>query len=437
MSGIAEILVHSGIKVTGSDASDSDAVEKLINIGIDVKIGHDLVNSKKADLIVYTAAVKQDDPELVQAKMFNIPTMVRADFLGQLTKLYKNTICISGTHGKTTTTSMVSVCFLEANLDPTIQVGATLKQINGNYRIGKNDYFIIEACEYVESFLKFFPKAEIILNIDNDHLDYFKNIENIKKSFAKYVTLLPDDGCLVVNGDDKNCEGLADNTNAKVITYGLKNPNVNFYAKNLVADSNGFYQFDVYHNGEFFDTIKLSIPGAHNVSNALGCIAMCNHYGISKDAIKNGLYKFTGADRRFDYVGSYKGVKIYDDYAHHPTEIMSIANAVKNRTYNESWAIFQSHTYSRTKELLDDFANVLRNFDHVVITDIYAARETNQFGITPQDLVDKINEHGNKAIYIGPFEDIAKYVRENIKENDIVLTIGAGTITKLGRMIIE
>lgn len=437
MSGIAEILTHSGIKVTGSDISDSDAVEKLINLGIHVQIGHDLINSRNADLIVYTAAVKPDDPELVQAKRFNVPTMIRADFLGELTKLYKDTICISGTHGKTTTTSMVALCFIEAGLDPTIQVGATLKQIDGNYRIGKSNYFVIEACEYVESFLKFFPKSEIILNIDNDHLDYFKTFENIKNAFVKYVKLLPEDGLLVINGDDENCLDLSKHTKSKFITYGIKNTNVDFYAKNMVADSDGFYQFDVYNNNEFYDNIKLSIPGIHNVSNALSCIALCNSYGISKEAIKNALYKFTGADRRFDYVGSYNGVKIYDDYAHHPTEILSVANSVKNRSYNESWIIFQSHTYSRTKELLNEFAQVLQNFDHVIITDIYAARETNQFGITPQDLVDKINVQNNKATYIGPFEDIAKYIRENIKENDIVLTVGAGTITKLGKMIVE
>lgn len=434
MSGIAEILTHNGIKVTGSDIYDSQIIENLIAKGIPVVIGHDLVNSSKASLVVYTAAIKEDDPELIQARKFNIPTMERADFLGEITKLYKETICISGTHGKTTTTSMVSLCFLEAKLDPTIQVGAILRNINGNYHIGKSQYFIIEACEFVESFLKFHPKAEIILNIDNDHLDYFKNIENIKNSFAKYTSLLPENGLLVVNGDDENCSHLQNSTKAKVLTYGIKNTKVNFYAKNLVCDNNGFYQFDTFKNGEFYCTIKLSVPGIHNVLNALSCIALCDHYNISKEHIENALYKFKGANRRFDYVGKFKNVKIYDDYAHHPTEIQSVVNSVKNINHNENWVVFQSHTFSRTKALLNEFADVLSEFDHVIITDIYAARETNHYGISPQDLVDKI---GDKALYISKFEDIADYLKNNVKDNDIILTVGAGNITDLGKMIVE
>ena len=411
MSGIAEILVNSGFTVTGSDASQSDITDKLIQNGITVSIGHDFVNLRKANLVVYSAAIKQDDPELVEAHKFNIPTIERGDFLGQITKLYKDTICISGTHGKTTTTSMVSLCFLEAEKDPTIQVGAILKPINGNYRVGNKDYLIIEACEYVESFLKFFPKSEIILNMDNDHLDYFKTFENIKNAFIKYVKLLPEDGLLVLNADDDNCLDLAKYTSAKTLTYGINNKDVNFLAKNLVCDNRGCYQFDVYKDGLFYDIFKLSIPGVHNILNALACIALCDAYSLNVDSIKNGLFKFSGADRRFEYVGSYNGFTVYDDYAHHPTEIMSVANACKNIAHNKSWAIFQSHTYSRTKLLLEDFAKALSNFDNIIITEIYAARETNQSGIKPQDLVDKLVSSGKNAIYIEKFEDIAKYIK--------------------------
>lgn len=397
MSGIAEILANSNFYVTGSDSVKSEITDKLSQNGIKVVIGHDFINARKANLVVYSAAIKQNDPELVEAKRFGVPVIERGEFLGQITKLYKDTICISGTHGKTTTTSMVSLCFLEAQKDPTIQVGAILKPIGGNYRVGNSDFLIIEACEYVESFLKFFPKSEIILNIDNDHLDYFKTIENVKKAFIKYVKKIPNDGLLVVNFDDKNCMDLPSYTSANVLTYGIQNTNVNFYAKNFVCDSKGCFQFEVYKNNKYYDIFKLNIPGIHNISNALSCIALCDYYGISSKNIKNALFKFRGANRRFDYVGSLNGFDIYDDYAHHPTEILALAKAVKNTAHNTSWAVFQSHTYSRTKLLLDDFANALSNFDNIIITDIYAARETNQSGISPQDLVNKLTELRKKC----------------------------------------
>ena len=356
---------------------------------------------------------------------------------GYLTRIYKNTIGIAGTHGKTTTTSMVSLCFLEASLDPTIQVGAILKQINGNNKVGNSDYFILESCEYVESFLKFSPKSTIVLNIDNDHLDYFKNIDNIKKAFEKYVALLPYDGLLVVNADDPNCLSLRSATEARTVTFGIKNDKANFVARNISFNSNGFAKFDVYHNNTFYSEIRLSVPGIHNVLNALACIALCFEYGIDKYDIKSALLKFTGANRRFELVGSYQNIDIYDDYAHHPSEILATANALKNKNYRQSWVVFQPHTYSRTKLLLDDFATVLTNFDNIIITDIYAARETNTYNISSEDLVDKIKSLGKEAIYISSFDDIAKYIRERACPNDIILTIGAGTITELGKKILK
>ena len=273
MSGIAEILINWGFTVTGSDFCKSETTDTLISKGINVCIGHNINLVSNADLVVYSAAIKQDDPEIIEAKKLNIPIIERADFLGELTRCFENTIAISGTHGKTTTTSMVSLCFIEALLDPTIQVGANLKQINGNYKIGNSENFIIEACEYVESFLKFSPKSEIILNIDNDHLDYFKNFDNIKNAFIKYVKLLPDDGFLILNADDDNCLLLNKYTNAKCITYGINNKNANFIANNIIFDNNGFAEFDVIYNNKFFTHIKLSIPGKHNVLNCLACIA--------------------------------------------------------------------------------------------------------------------------------------------------------------------
>lgn len=355
---------------------------------------------------------------------------------GYITRIYKDTIGIAGTHGKTTTTSMVSLCFLEVGLDPTIQVGAILKQINGNNRVGNSDYFILESCEYVESFLKFSPKSTIVLNIDNDHLDYFKNLDNIIKAFQKYVAILPYDGLLVVNADDPNCLNLRSFTDAKSVTFALNNDKANFVARNIVFDDKGFAKFDVYHNNTYFLEIKLSIPGLHNVSNALACIALCTEYGINKYDIKSALLKFTGANRRFELVGSYQNVDIYDDYAHHPSEILATAKALKNKKYRQSWIIFQPHTYSRTKNLLDDFAKVLTNFDNIIVTDIYAARETNTYNISSQDLVDKIHSLGKTAIYISSFNDIVKFVKERACPKDIILTVGAGTVTEIGRKIL-
>lgn len=293
MSGIAAILKNWGFTVTGSDTSDSENVQILMQKGIKVVIGHSLEDVDNSDVVVYSAAVKQDDPEMLEAKRLNIPTIERADFLGELTRCYKDTICVSGTHGKTTTTSMIALCFLEALQEPSIQVGAYLKQLGGNYMVGNSEHFIIEACEYVESFLKFSPKAEIILNIDNDHLDYFKTFDNIKNAFIKYVKLLPDDGVLVVNSDDSNCLDLIQYTNATPITYGIQSKKADFYAENIVFNNDGFAEFDVYHKGELFDRMKLSVPGIHNVSNALACIALCTQYGIEKSAIKSALLKFT------------------------------------------------------------------------------------------------------------------------------------------------
>ena len=439
MSGIAEILKFWGFNVTGSDSTSSEITERLIKNGIPVVIGHDFINVVKADVVIYTAAIRPDDPELLRAKELHIPTIDRGTFLGKITKAFRNSICISGTHGKTTTTSMVSMCFLEAHKDPSIQVGAYLKPIGGNYRVGSSEYFIIEACEYVESYLKLFPKTEVILNIDNDHLDYFETFDNIVASFNRYINLLPEDGLLVINGDDPNCVKIAKNSKCKTVTFGIQNNNANFVARNITFNKNGFPMFDVYHNNYFYKTIELSIPGEHNVLNALACIAVCDEYGIEKEDIKNGLLKFTGAHRRFEYVGSFnQGVNVYDDYGHHPTEIVATYNALKQKQYRQSWVVFQPHTYSRTKTLLEDFAKALVQFDHVIVTDIYAAREDNIYEISATNLVDKINSYKvNKAIYISSFDEIIKYLKEHTIKDDIVLTLGAGTVTNIGPKLIS
>ena len=437
MSGIAEILNSWGYTITGSNNVENENTKKLEEAGIKVFIGHHAENVVGSDIVVHTAAVKEDNIELKVAKNLGIPTIERADFLGEITRCFTDTITIAGTHGKSTTTSMVSLCFLEADKDPSIQVGADLSQIGGNYKVGNSEHFIIESCEYVESFLKFSPKSEIILNIDNDHLDYFKTFENVKNAFIKYVKLLPDDGILVVNGDDKNCLDLPEYTNAKTLTYGITNKNVDFFAVNIVFDNDGFPEFDVYSHDKFYERIKLHVPGMHNVLNALGCIALCNEYGLSKEEIKNGLSKFTGVGRRFEFKGKVNNASVYDDYGHHPTEIVATAKALMNKKYNESWVVFQPHTYSRTKLLLDDFAKALLNFDNIIVLDIYAARETNTYNISSQDLADKIKSLGKDALYIKDFDECVSYLKSHVKENDIVITQGAGTVTEIGGKLVE
>lgn len=437
MSGIAEILKNWGFSVSGSDISASEVTDKLISNGIDVSIGHNLSKLSQSDLVIFSAAIQNNDIELVEAHKLGIPVVERADFLGEITKCFRNTLCVSGTHGKSTTTSMLSMCFLEAKKDPTIQIGAALDAIDGNYKVGNSDFFILEACEYVESFLKFFPKAEIILNIDNDHLDYYGSLDNIKASFIKYVKLLPDDGILVYNADDENCSHLSQYTKAKSLTFGINSSNANFVAKNISFDKNGFPSFDVYYNNTFYKTMKLSVPGKHNVLNALSCIALCNEFGLDKNDIKNALQKYKGAHRRFEYIGEFNDVKVYDDYGHHPTEINAVYDALSKKNYNHSWVIFQPHTYSRTKELLDEFASSLMKFDNIVVTDIYAAREKNTYGISAKDIVEKIDSMGRTAYYIPNFDDIVEFIKRNAKPDDIVLTQGAGTITQIGPKLVD
>ncbi len=437
MSGIAEILKKWNYNVWGSDWARSGQTDWLENNGIKVNIGQVKENiTDEIDLVVYTAAIKQDNPELVRARELGIPTIERGDFLGEITKLFKDTIGIAGTHGKTSTTSMVSYSFLEADLDPSIQVGANLKALNGNYRVGSSDYFIIEACEYCESYLRFKQRSAIVLNIDDDHLDYFKNIDNIKKSFEKYVSLLPSDGYLVLNRDDERCYDLRNSTKAKVITVGKDNK-ADWYYDNVSYDDDGYPTYDAYYKGELKGTISLRVTGLHNVFNSLCCIALCNEYGIDINIIAKALLKYDGASRRLEYKGMFNGAKVFDDYGHHPTEINATVMGIKNKKYNESWVVFEAHTYSRLVAHLKEFAQSLIHFDHIIIIDIYAAREVNTYNITEDDLIKEINKLGKEAIHISNHEDVVKYLKDNVKEGDIILTLGAGNVTKIASLLVK
>lgn len=438
MSGIALILKRWNYEVSGSDGVSSHQTEWLINNGIHVNIGQVSENiTKDIDLVVYTAAVKLDNPELVRATELGIPIVERGEFLGEITKLFKDTIGIAGTHGKTSTTSMVTCSFIEAGLDPSIQVGANLKVLdNTNYRVGDSKYFVIEACEYCESYLNFVQRSAIVLNIDNDHLDYFKNIDNIQKSFEKYVSLLPEDGYLVLNRDDERCYNLRHSSKANIISVGATNE-ADWHYENVTFDDDGYPTYDVYKLDEFKGKITLKVAGMHNVFNSLCCVALCDAYGINVETVAKALIKFDGASRRLEYKGKLNGAKVYDDYGHHPTEIMATVKGIKNKKYNESWVVFEAHTYSRLKEHLQDFALALQHFDHIIMIDIYAAREVNTFGISEQDLINELKNLGKEAIHISNHDDVINYLQDNVKENDIILTLGAGNVTKIANKIKE
>lgn len=437
MSGLAEIALNMGYKLSGSDMNESDTVLNLRKNGIEVFIGHNAENVIGADLVVYTAAIKKDNPELVHAHELNIATMERSEFLGELTKLYSETIGICGTHGKTTTTSMVALAFLNAGADPTIQVGADyLKEIGANYRVGNSPYFIIESCEYVESFLKFHPETATLLNIEEDHLDYYRDLEHIKSAFRKFVELVPERGFVIYNKDDSNCCEVVKDLKCNVISFGVKDTTADWIATDIVLKDNGYYSF-VATNGYDKVEINLNVLGYHNILNSLATIATAYAHKLNLTPVKEALEEFSGASRRFEYRGTLNGAKVFDDYAHHPTEIKATIESALALPHNKVWVVFQPHTYTRTAALFDEFAHTFSDVNNVILTEIYAAREVDTGIVSSQKLAEAINEVSGNCAYMDSFDTIVDYLKENVKENDLVLTIGAGSVTKLSRLLTE
>ncbi len=435
MSGIAEILVKWNFQVSGSNNVTNEQTEWLEKNGVKVNIGHAKENiHNEIDLVVYTAAIKEDNPEIIEAKKYGIPIVERGNFLGEITKLFKDTIGIAGTHGKTSTTSMVASSFLEAELDPSIQVGTFLNKINGNYRVGQSDYFIIEACEYAESYLNFQQRSAIVLNIDDDHLDYFGTIENIKKSFEKYVSHLPENGLLVLNREDERCYDLRNFTKAQVITVG-KTDRADWHYENITYDVDGYPSYDAYKGAHLVNRMTLHVTGEHMVFNSLCCLALCDAYGINPSIVAGALKEYSGASRRLEYKGEVNGAKVYDDYGHHPTEIAATVKGLLNKKFHESWVVFEPHTYSRLAQHLKEFASSLIPFDHIVITDIYAAREINTYAIHEDDLIKEIKALGKEAIHISDLEEIVSYLKKQVNQGDIVLSLGAGNVTKVSQFL--
>ncbi|MBQ9180056.1 MAG: UDP-N-acetylmuramate--L-alanine ligase [Firmicutes bacterium] len=438
LSGIADILISRGYTVTGSDMNQNDTVMRLMEEGAKIVLGHRAKNVEGADLVVYTAAIGSDNPEYLRAKELGIPCVSRAEMLGELMKGYETSIAVSGTHGKTTTTSMVSLILKNAGKDPTILVGGNLEEIGGNSSVGHSDYFITEACEYVDSFLQLKPKIEIILNIDSDHLDYFKDIDHIVRSFDEFAGLLPEDGLLFAYSANPFVRKVIKGRK-NVITYGL-DENSDYYADDLEFDEEGRPIFTVYHKGEALCRLHLAIPGEHNLLNALVSVACCYTLGVDTEVIVSTLEKFTGTQRRFDIMGETRsGMRIIDDYAHHPTEIRATLSAASKIHHDKLWCIFQPHTYTRTMALFHEFGEAFKDADFVVLAEIYAAREKNIHKLSSKSLVQEIKkDYPDKDVYFfDDFEDIASFVYNNASPEDLIITMGAGDVYKIGEMILE
>ena len=436
MSGLAEILLEEGFHISGSDAKESALTDALEKKGARIYYGQRASNiSDSTDVVVYTAAIHPDNPEFARAKELGIPMLTRAELLGQIMRNYDTPIAVAGTHGKTTTTSMLSHILLKGDCDPTISVGGILPAIGGNIRVGQSETFLTEACEYTNSFLSFFPKISIILNMDADHLDFFKDIDDIRRSFRRFAELLPADGTLIINADTPEYQSITEGLSCQVITYGLEN-NADYTASDITYDEFGHASFNVRYKGSDLGRCSLKVPGSHNVSNALSAVAAGRLLNLPWEVIADGLLSFTGTDRRFQYKGTVGGVTIIDDYAHHPTEIEATLKAAANYPHRKVWCVFQPHTYTRTKALLPEFAQALTLADHVVLADIYAARETDTLGISSEDLADRIRELGTPCEYFPTFDEIENFLLENCTQGDLLITMGAGDVVNIGEQLL-
>lgn len=436
MSGLAQILLSRGFKVSGSDRAPSELTDQLESEGATVYIGQRGSNiTNDIDIFVYTAAIHPDNPEFVKCKEFAIPMMTRAEFLGQLMKNYGSSVAVSGTHGKTTTSSMSGEILMAADLDPTLSIGGILPSIGGNIRIGSSDYFLTEACEYTNSFLSFFPKYSLILNIEEDHLDFFKDINDIRASFRKFAGLLPDDGALIINNKIPDYKEICDGLECNIVTFG-SDSDADYYPSDISVTKEGHTEFVFNAPGNIKKEVTIKLLGYHNVLNAVASLALADLLKIDLDTAIKALLNFGGAKRRFEYKGSLKGINIIDDYAHHPTEIAATLTAAKDYPHENMWVVFQPHTYSRTKAFMDDFARSLALCDNVVLTDIYAARENDNLGISSEDLQKKIQALGKNCYYFKNFSDVEIFLLENCIPGDLLITMGAGDVLKIGENLL-
>ena len=439
MSGLAEVLLSENFRVSGSDWNRSPLTDLLERQGAHINFGKPQRAENitdDIDLVVYTAAVHTDNPEFAEARRREIPVLTRAQFLGQLMRNYKLPIAVSGTHGKTTTTSMISEILLKADMDPTLSVGGILKSIHGNIRIGKSGIFVAEACEYTNSFLSFFPKVGIILNVEEDHLDFFKDLDDIRASFRKFAQLIPADGTLIINADIDRVGEITSGLACRVITFGTK-PDADYYATDISYDTMADGTFRLHRFGQDGGIITLGVPGVHNILNALAALALSDLLGVDPETAKTALGAFHGTDRRFEYKGEINGVTIIDDYAHHPTEITATLTAAQKVPHRTLWCVFQPHTYTRTKAFLKDFADALCHADKVILADIYAAREADTLGISSADIQKIIQNSGKECFYFHTFEEIEKFILKNCMNGDLLITMGAGNVVNIGETLLS
>ena len=430
MCPLAEILHSEGFELSGSDMNESDTLERIKSYGIPVHMGHRAENIKGAELVVYTAAVKKDNPELIAAKEQGIPAIERSIMLGIVTRRYRRSIAVSGTHGKTTTTAMLSQVLIGSGFDPSAIIGGKLPFIGGNSYVGHSDIIVCEACEYVDTFLELTPYISIILNIDADHLDYFKTLDNIIKSFNKFGNLTTHS--LIINGDDENVLEAVDGVHLPMITFGFRRDN-DYYAADLRDIKGAYKKFDLMYKGKKLCEIDLQVPGRHNIYNALAAAACAHYLGATPEQIAENLNKFTGVHRRFEILGAPNGITVADDFAHHPTELTASLSAAMEMGYKKVWAVFQPHTFSRTALLLDDFAKALSIPDVAIISEILPVRETNTYNIYNTDLGAKVPG----SLCIDTFEDITKYIAEHAEPDDLVLTLGGGNVYMCANMILK
>ena len=431
MSPLAEVLRDMGIHISGSDVSENENVKHLRELNIDIKIGHRASNlPADAQFVIFTAAVHDDNPEIREAKARGLKLYGRAEAWGTIMKAYKNALCISGTHGKTTTTSMCTHIMLASDKDPTVMIGGTLPILHANHRVGRGDTIIMEACEYQDSFLEFSPTITTILDIEADHLDYFSDIEQIKSSFRRFAELTPEDGTVVVNLDDKESMSAVDGIDRKIITFGLSD-RADVYARKI-RQVGVRSEFDIYCPGKKLTDVTLHVPGLHNVKNALAATASCIPLGVSANAVKYGLAGFAGAGRRFEFKGKFNGADLYDDYAHHPGELKALLDTVSSLGYERVILVFQPHTYSRTKALFNDFIRQLKRPDVLYLAEIYAARESKR-DISSRDLQEKIPG----SIFSDDFDELVQMLKNAVRPGDIILTVGAGNVYKIGEKLIS